>query len=584
MSSTNAPQPDAAVNAAAEVFDSTVTPSQGQVSQDQGQGANNAEGPMHAGTINTIDQYFFMQFIALTSFIWDTSMSPGQLVWSIPIHPTFVHQFMAHLSKMYNAFVGGFDFSITVAGTGFHAGKLMIVRLPPNIRPESLRTVADITAFPYMVIDPKTLETVVKSAMDQRNVMYHYLPYNANDPQTFGGYLAIYVLLPLNTSSTGATQISVQVLSRPARDFMFTQIRPINPDVTNIYKPVEIEQALDFTTDKTNPIFATSLTGFTAYTAKDVRQLTSQTFNCVRMDGKAMNGDLFPRYDAEPRIAVGRIPIEGLKSLRMGVKSEDAGLKEWFFGQGIEGQWYYFSISGIKEDAEESTTTKVPQFLCKKAVVSFIPTNEKVPSRRGAEAPFEIRKKTPADDTTLGPYVFSYDGTQDSVPTASLFKSDSISTTGMDLLVSQKEIEYLRFTFYDEVLFDVEYKPYAPPIEESVVVFQSTSGECAQPHELKVVLESGKYGNTLKPSDSLIFELIDSVVDLPLIPLKLHFDGYFTTLGVTKNLVYKFANPRRYFLRFVGTIPESTPMVGGRLPISSAAEYHRNATISKLAM
>ena len=77
---------------------------------------------------------------------------------------------------MYNAFAGGFQFSLTIAGTGFHAGKLMVVRLPPNIHPTSLRRIQDVGAFPYYIIDPKTLETIVKSAMDQRDVMYHYLP------------------------------------------------------------------------------------------------------------------------------------------------------------------------------------------------------------------------------------------------------------------------------------------------------------------------------------------------------------------------------------------------------------------------
>lgn len=579
MSSTNAPQPDPAASAAAEVFDSTVTPSQGQVSATQGQGPSNVEGPMHAGELNTIDQYFFMQFIALTSFIWDTSMSPGQLVWSIPIHPTFVHQFMAHLSKMYNAFVGGFDFSITIAGTGFHAGKLLIVRLPPNIRPESLHTIADITAFPYMVIDPKTLETVVKSTMDQRNVMYHYLPFNANDYQTFGGYLAMYVLLPLNTSSTGATQISVQVLSRPARDFMFTQIRPINPDVVNVYKPVELEQALDFRSVKTNPLFATNILGLTAFTATDVRELLAQTWNCVKLNREAMNGDLFDRYEAQPRIATNRFNADGLKSFQIGTQ-DNQGTKEWFCGNGSKLQ-YYFSFDGIKLDSQPTTKQFATQFLCKTVTMTPIPNAGKVPSRSSIVYGGTLRTKLPDDPEGTFKYVFS--GAVTEVQTATLQKADTIEETGLDLLVSRTEIDFLNFTFYDEVTFDADAKPYAPPIPESVVTFQTMSGDTVQPHELKNIILSGEYEKTYKPTDSLIFELMDDVVDLPLIPLKLHFNGYFTTLALTKNLVYKFEDPKRYYLRYIGTIPESTPMVGGRLPISSAATYHRNATISRLA-
>ena len=111
MSKTNAPQPDA--NGPAEIFDSTVTTPQGQVSQDQLPGGNTAEAPTHTGQINGIDPLLFNQFIPLNSFVWDTSQSKGQLLWYVPIHPDFVHQSMAHLSKMYNAYAGGFQFSLT---------------------------------------------------------------------------------------------------------------------------------------------------------------------------------------------------------------------------------------------------------------------------------------------------------------------------------------------------------------------------------------------------------------------------------------------------------------------------------------
>ena len=57
MSSTNAPQPDAL--GPAEVFDSTVAPAQGQVSQDQLPGGNTSEAPVHTGQVNGIDPFFY---------------------------------------------------------------------------------------------------------------------------------------------------------------------------------------------------------------------------------------------------------------------------------------------------------------------------------------------------------------------------------------------------------------------------------------------------------------------------------------------------------------------------------------------
>lgn len=583
MSSTNAPQPDTAASAPAEVFDSTVAPAQGQVSADQGPGPNNSEGPIHAGELNTIDRYFYLQFIALTSFIWDTSMSPGQLIWSIPIHPTFVHQFMAHLSKMYNAFVGGFEFSISVAGTGFHAGKLMVTRLPPNIRPETLRTVADITAFPYMVIDPKALETIVKGAMDQRNVMYHYLPYNANDPQTFGGFLAVYVLLPLATSSTGATQISVQVLSKPAMDFYFTQVRPINPEVENIYKPVDIERSLDFRTTKTHPIFATRLTGFTAFTAKDVKEVLAQTWNCVKLDKTPMNGELFERFDAQPRIRSHQFVQENMKSLKLDVvQDKDDKYRTWLAGKPND-TWYYFSFDGIKPDDRDTTKKTVMQFLCERASMEFVPSAKHSPQQVSFTFPGKLRLKHSDDDKALAKYVFAGQGTQGEPFQKKLDPADTFDTAGFDLLLQRAQIEYVNFNFFEQPTFDADGKPYAPPIAESLITFQSTSGDTVQPHELREVILASDLASMYKPHDSLIFELVDDLVDLPLIPLKLHFNGYFTTLAVKDDLVYKFDDPTRYYVRFVGALPETTPMVGGRLPISSPAVYWRNAAMSKLA-
>lgn len=582
MSSTNAPQPDAGASAPAEVFDSTIMPAQGQVSQDQLPGGNTSEAPMHSGEVNGIDPFFYQQFMALTSFNWDTSMSPGQLLWSIPIHPQFVHQFMAHISKMYNAFAGGFDFAVTVAGTGFHAGKLMVARIPPNIKPETLLTAADITAFPYMVIDPKTLETVVKSAMDQRNVMYHYMPFDKDNFQSFGGYLAIYCLLPLNTSSTGATQISVQVFSKPAREFMFTQLKPIVNREINVYKPESLERALDFRTYKTGTVCATNINSMTCLTATDVKTLKSETYNCVKLDGTPMNATLFERYDAVPRIDALRF-TNNIKSFDMGIKDEGPLNASWYFGEGTgDKSWAYFSFDGIKVDTKPETVSKVPQFLCSNIVFTFHYLSKWVPSERTGGIGGTLRLKQSDDKEGMQKYVFATYVNSNTVNTY-LDKNDNVTKTGMDLLFQQKQIDYVTMQLNGPVTFDADAKDYAPPITESLLVFNTTSGDVCQPWEVRSVILESSLGQSFKQTDSLVFELMDSLVDLPLLPVRLHWSGYFTTIPLKKDLVYKFEDPQRYYMKFVGIIPETTPMVGGRLPISETSAYMRNAAVSRFA-
>lgn len=190
-------------------------------------GAPTQEAPTHAGNVNLIDPYFKEQFIPLDSFVWSTHQQPGTLLWSTKIAPQYSHSHIQYLARMYNVWAGGFDFNIKVAGTGFHAGALMCVRLPPNISPTDVTSISQIGVFEYLIIDPKTLEVVSEHLMDQRRQMYHYTSIS-DDKDDIGGHFAIYVMIQLNTSSTGTSQIMVQTLTRAAQDFQFAQIRPLN--------------------------------------------------------------------------------------------------------------------------------------------------------------------------------------------------------------------------------------------------------------------------------------------------------------------------------------------------------------------
>lgn len=180
----------------------------------------------HTGQSNAPDPYVYNQFIHAASVVWTTSMLPGTLLWSCALHPSQMNSILAYLTKIYNAWAGGFDFRIKVAGTGFHAGALALVRLPPNITPSSVSNPMLFNAFEWSIHDAKSLETFSKHLIDQRNVMYHWNPFDVNDPQTFGGYFALYVHIPLNTSSTGSSQIMIEIWNRAAQDFIPSQVIP----------------------------------------------------------------------------------------------------------------------------------------------------------------------------------------------------------------------------------------------------------------------------------------------------------------------------------------------------------------------
>lgn len=205
-----------------------------------GKPAATIEGPRHAN-VSTDDTltYLKKQHVALQRFVWSTSQLPGTLLVNIPITPLRANLFVSYLAGMYNAWNGGLEYLVKVAGTGFHAGALGVARIPPNIDPTTFKTVAQFTAFEYVVIDPKTLEAVSKHIPDQRPVMYHYVSNNFTDPNVIGGHFVIFVLLQLNTSSTGTNQIDVQILNRLAPDFRFIQIVP--PNLTT-QPPTDVEK------------------------------------------------------------------------------------------------------------------------------------------------------------------------------------------------------------------------------------------------------------------------------------------------------------------------------------------------------
>jgi hypothetical protein len=197
-----------------------------------GRPASTMEGPRHANVSNDdILGYLKKQHLALQRFTWSTSQLPGTLLVSIPITPLRANTIVSYLSGIYNAWNGGLEYQAKVAGTGFHAGALGIARIPPNINPASFKTVAQFTAFEYSVIDPKTLEAVSKHIPDQRPIMYHYMSDDFSDPNNIGGYFVIFVILQLNTSSTGTNQIDVQIFNKLAPDFRFIQVIP--PSLTS---------------------------------------------------------------------------------------------------------------------------------------------------------------------------------------------------------------------------------------------------------------------------------------------------------------------------------------------------------------
>lgn len=179
-----------------------------------------------------------MQWVPIDNIVWSVTQPAGVLLWKRPIHPTFSNPLLSYLAGMYNTWGGNLDYRFKVAGTGFHAGAIAIVRIPPNRTPEEFQSPTAWGAFEYLVIDPKTLETESVGVSDQRPISFHYFPFNAENSYSFGGWIAMYVLIPLNTSATGSQQIAIQAFCKPGDNFQYSQlIMPSNNTIANPFPP-----------------------------------------------------------------------------------------------------------------------------------------------------------------------------------------------------------------------------------------------------------------------------------------------------------------------------------------------------------
>jgi hypothetical protein len=269
--------------------------------------ANTIEGPRHAAVKDDdLMGYAKDQFVFLKKYTWSTTMLPGTIIESIPITPLRSNNVISYASAIFNCWNGGMDYQVKLAGTGFHAGELGIARIPPNIDPASLKTVTELSNFETKYIDPKRLDAEVEGMVDQRPIAYHYMRDDFNNPDNIGGWIVIFVVLQLNTSSTGTNQVDLRVSVKARDDFRMFQVRP--PNVPGL--PVTDEA-------KWNDLFATTeLHNHTLFSYPiDTMELSAQTTTSAAAVGlRNLDGNLF-LDDTYTNVneATGGLPISGIQ-------------------------------------------------------------------------------------------------------------------------------------------------------------------------------------------------------------------------------------------------------------------------------
>nr|QJI53576.1 MAG: hypothetical protein 2 [Picornavirales sp.] len=292
MSQSHIPQPNAVGAPSEEVLSTDSAQRSPTVSGIGVPGPSPIEAPTHVGAHNAIDPTLYVQQIFCATFPWTTKDQPGKLLFKMRVTPREINKIMALLSRIYNSWSGGFEFMVKVAGTGFHAGALTLVRFPPNIDPDVYSGTKDWSAFEWVLFDPKMLEVASITIRDQRPTNYHYVVPENETPSSWdiAGYLGVFVDMSLNTSSSGSQSIQVQLWARPAPDFQFLQlIIPQDvPSRDTALIPAEIASALDFSKAAHN---VTTCASF-PYTPdkviiapQSVKTVSHGIFNTFQLDG-----------------------------------------------------------------------------------------------------------------------------------------------------------------------------------------------------------------------------------------------------------------------------------------------------------
>lgn len=179
------------------------------------------------GAVGMLPSELYTRNIAIGNITWSTTQNTGAILFQSPISPAGGNVYVQYFSQLYNAWAGGMEYSILIAGTGFNGGKLVMVHVPPNYDVADIQGLQDITVFPYKVVDVKEAGECVTLAYDERNVLFHWRTTDPSDISSTGGTFAIFVLAPLVNSNGVPGLVNIVLFNRPSPNFRVAQLMPI---------------------------------------------------------------------------------------------------------------------------------------------------------------------------------------------------------------------------------------------------------------------------------------------------------------------------------------------------------------------
>lgn len=478
-----------------------------------------SEPQRHTGVFNTYDPVLKLQNIFTAELTWSTNDQPGTIIWYAPLHPKYMSLPMQHLAAMYTYWSGDIIYTIKIAGTAFHAGALTVVELPPSESPLSFAGSKAYTVYNWTMIDAKNPSLEGFRVRDVRQGAFHYIDRKAESLSTIdiGGHIMLVVDMPLNTSSTGTQQISVQIWSKPAENFQFLKLKMPSriKDHNETTAAILLETEMNFTAfDRGSiaaPSFHTPITKMVIQPSS-IKISTVNLANHFSLDGKLISSEAVSLF---------------AKWIVKVTKKE------------------------FQEDFDQTMISFTPQGPIPGAVSHGFPFytvgKTKVPAPGYIEAS-NLPGHPEAGQISLG----TYRGKADGINVEDRLECWSVP----DMEAGCTPIE-----------------KFSMVAEESFITFSglvSTGGglapACMQTGAMARTFQSGALANWIPANQAALFSVIDESESLPIMQAKLYKEGYMTTRAMKKETTFSLEDIQ---FKFIGFVPRTSKL-------ERSAEHSRN--------
>lgn len=183
-----------------------------------------------SGSIDNLPVFLYTQWIFQKTIVWKGSQRSGTMLYSCPIHPFFASQLHEYFVRPYNIWSGGICFAALIAANNFKAGKLMLLRLPPEISPEEITSEFMASHYSFGIVDARTETPIGETVIDQKRVMYHRVHEALTDDKgkyvmdNIGGHFCIFVAAQLVVEPNSIGEVDIKVYSHFSPDFQANQI------------------------------------------------------------------------------------------------------------------------------------------------------------------------------------------------------------------------------------------------------------------------------------------------------------------------------------------------------------------------